>query len=205
MWVALTKVVNDLPEEARTLLFAFVAAFGGTEAGRRATRDLGKALGLRDVDNAIHTLIEYELMQSFETITMPEHSDRHRLRIHTLLRVYLSTHIAELDWEERTSQARDAVTAFYAKYITRYDERDPERTTQRALSPDAENITNALEWAISHNQHEHVVGLAHGMRRFWHDRWLNDKTQRYMPTAISSAKLLANRARQAKNMSEEET
>lgn len=204
VWVALTTIVNDLPEEARILLFAFVAAFGGTEAGRRATRALGQALELQDVDNAIRALVQFELMQSFETTTMPEHSDHHRLRIHTLLRVYLSKRVAEPDWEARSTQAKDAVTAFYARYIKWYDHRDPARATQRALSPDAENMTNALEWAIRRNQHECVVALAHGMRRFWHDRWLNDKTLRYMPTAVASATLLADRARQAKRKSDEE-
>lgn len=197
VWVALTKVVNELPDEPRILLFAFVSAFGGTEAGRRATRAIGSALGLSDVDTAIHALVQNELMQSFETKTMPEHSDRHRLRIHTLLRGYLNKHLIELDWEERSNQARDALVTYYAvRYIKWYDDRpDPTRITQRALSPDADNITNALEWAVRRNQHEHVVALAHGMRRFWHDRWLNDKTQRFMPTAVASATLLANKAR----------
>ena len=200
VWVALTKVVNELPDESRTLLFAFVSAFGGTEAGRRATRAIGSALALNDVDNAIHALVQNELMQSFETKTMPEHSDRHRLRIHTLLRGYLIKRLNEFDWKEHSEQARDALAEFYAvRYIGWYDHPDPTRITQRALSPDADNITNSLEWAVRRNQHEYVVALAHGMRRFWHDRWLNDKTQRYMPTAVASATELADRASHAKD------
>lgn len=205
VWVAMTKVVNDLPNESRTLLYAFVSAFGGTEAGRRATIAIGEALDLKEVNIAIQGLVQDQLMQSFETPTMPEHSDHQRLRIHTLLRVYLTKRLSDLDWETYGATARDALATFYAvKYIKWYDDRpDPERVTQRALSPDADNITNSLEWAVRRNQHEYVVALAHGMRRFWHDRWLNDKTQRFMPTAVTSATLLAKRAGDAKRKVEE--
>src|SRR5260221_1068683 len=153
----MTTVVNHLPQDSQTLLFAFVAACGRTEMGRRATRALGQKLELHHVDAAIHTLVTRELMKGFETETMLEGSDRHRLRIHTLLHGYISQQLDDPEREAVRKQARNVITDFYASYITQYDRRGPSRETQRALSPDAINITHALEWAISNNKHRDVV------------------------------------------------
>lgn len=202
VWVANMTTVNALPSQARTLLFAF-GAFGTPEAGRNATRALGKAMGIEDVDDAIYTLARRQLMESFHTPTMPNDSDCYRLRIHTLLHVYIARQIAAPDWAEQHALAKDAVADFYTGYIRQYDHGDPTRSTQRALSPDADNITNALEWTIIRNDHAKVIALVHGMRRFWHDRWLNDKSLRYMPIAVSSAVLLADKARADGNASAE--
>lgn len=195
--VAHTATVKALPGDARELLYAF-AAFGTPEAGRIATHALGEALGVRDVDGAINTLVRHQLMESFETPTMPTDSDRQRLRIHTLLHAYIATHVSAPTWTEREAQAKGAIAAHFAGYIRRFDRRDPTRSTQRALSPDAKNIVCALDWAISHNQHAYVVALVHGMRRFWHDRWQNDKSLNYLPTAVESAELLAKNAGDAR-------
>lgn len=202
VWVANMTTVNALPPDARSLLFAF-GAFGSPEAGRNATRALGKAIGIEDVDRVIHILARRQLMESFHTPTMPDSSDCYRLRIHTLLHAYIAREITVPERADQYVRARDAVADFYADYIRQYDRGDPTRGTQRALSPDADNITNALEWAIVRNDHAKVTALVHGMRRFWHDRWLNDKSLRYMPIAVSSAVLLANKARADKNTTAE--
>lgn len=204
VWVANTTTVGALPPDARRLLMAF-GAFGTAEAGRNATCALGEAIGLSDVDDAIHTLVRRQLMESFDTPTMPDGSDRRRLRIHTLLRAYIAEQVTLPEQAEQYAQAKDAIADYYASYIHQYDHSDPTRRTQRALSSDANNITHALDWAITRNEHAKVTALVHGMRRFWHDRWLNDKSLAYMPTAVSSAALLAERARAEKNAAEEKT
>lgn len=202
VWVATETAVESLPDETRQLLIAF-SAFNTTEAGRDATHSLGETLGLDDVDKAIHTLVQRQLMESFHTPTMPNDSDCHRLRIHTLLHVYIAQIAATPEWTEHCTRGKDAIASHFARYIQQYDRHDPSRSTQRVLSPDANNIVHALDWAISRNQHEQVISLVHGMRRFWHDRWLTNQSLFYMPTAVLSAQLLASQARDAKNAAQE--
>ena len=201
VWAAITTTVNALPPDARRLLFA-IGAFGTEEAGRPAVQRVGMSLDLSDTDGSIRTIVQRELMESFETSTMPSDSDRNRLKIHALLHVYIARSLASSAWADDQRVAKDAIASYYAEYSQRYDRSDPSRNTQRALTPDAANITHALDWAIERNQHAIVTILTHSMRRYWYDRWQNETSLRYLPTGVDAAELLVSRARLAKNDAE---
>jgi tetratricopeptide (TPR) repeat protein len=202
VWVAHTTTVDALPDEARRLLFAF-GAFGTEEAGRRAVYVLGERLSLLDTHGAIHILVRHQLMESFHIATMPDGSDSHRLRVHTLLHAYIAKRVGAPEWAEHYARAKDIIAEHYAEFVPQYDQHDPTRRAQRALTADSENIVRALDWAIDHRKHVVVATLAHAMRRFWHDRWLNENTLRYMATAVESAEWLANEARLVRDSSRE--
>lgn len=207
VWFALRAILKDLGEhnpEACRLLFALVVAFNNVDAGRLATRALGDALGLHNKDGAIYELLRRELMVSHDIADMPPGSDRHRLRIHTLLLGYVSNASEKPEWAETVVQGRNAAATFYAGYVRKYDHRDFKRDDQRILGPDEDAIIYSLDWAITNQQHENVVALAHGMRRFWLDRWRNDLTEKYMLAARDSATQLSDRARQERNTTEEQ-
>ncbi len=203
VFYALDTSFRALSDDAQRLLVGFVVAFAHGEAGRRATRFLGDALGIYDKDGAIHMLVSRQLMDSSLKTTMPAGSDHYRLHIHSLLLGYIRYLVDQHDWSTEVGLARDGAARFYAKYVRRYGVRDPERTYQKALEPDAGAISRSLEWAVDHNQHQEVSSIAHGMRRYWHDLWLSGESERFLTTAKESARLLADEARRQRNVSEE--
>lgn len=198
VFMALETVVTDLNLDSRRLLYAFVAAFRSVDAGRLATRALGAALELRNVDGAIFDLLNHRLMESKDDVKIPR-GDRHRLQIHTLLLGYVSNVLERPEWEALCVSACDAAATFYARYSSGYDVSDPARKVQMILERDADNITRSLIWAIDHQQNANVVAIARGMRRYWHDRWLTETAEQLMPKAIDSATALVNAAKQAKD------
>ncbi len=64
-----------------------------------------------------------------------------------------------------------------------------------ALDQDILNISASLEWAYEHNQNELVVAICSSMQYLWSDRWLTDRSLRYLPWAIDAAKVISQKTK----------
>ncbi|MEO7076422.1 MAG: NB-ARC domain-containing protein, partial [Ktedonobacterales bacterium] len=171
--------LDTLPADAQQL-FAGLAVFATPECGRQAALAVGRGLGQSHPEQSLHLLLTRALVDPSNDETLPQDSDRERLRMHPLLRA-----LAE-DLYHRWPQAeQDAAALVAAQYLANYAE--THQTADSVLAADEGNLSGALEWAHAHDHPEVVVDLAHGMRKFWDVRGRYGEGMRYLTWAIGEA------------------
>jgi tetratricopeptide (TPR) repeat protein len=204
---ALTLRVPDAPEAVITvfetsyraldpdaeLLFAALAAFAppeltqeiatelrlalAPEFGRQAALALGRGLALADPEAAVDLLVARALADASTINTMPEGSDRERLRLHPLIQAFAQSLFTaappEGEWTEDQRQAAyQALAEHYADYTG--------SVPYLALAPDEVNIAGALEWAHAHSQDELLAAICDGMHEFWRNTGRTTAALRYL-------------------------
>jgi tetratricopeptide (TPR) repeat protein len=130
----------------------------------------------------VDLLLRRALLDPANDPSMPEDSDRERLRLHPLLRELA----ADLLDTDTTPGAHDAaalaLASFYAKYVI--------ATPDAALGPDAATIAGALEWSYASApdavRDPLVALLSVGMDLYWRDRGRTTASLRYLPWGIAA-------------------
>lgn len=179
--LAFAKSTEALPNDARWL-FAALAAFPTVEFGRRAALALAKAAGLSDPETSLNLLVLRKLVEASTKETIPEDSDRERLRLHQLMRSFAHDHFDQ--WpEEQRRNAKYTLTSYYAWYSN--------QAPETALGADESNIVKLLEWAEESGEEELIVELCAGMAGFWRDEWHTSGGLRYLPWGLAAANKLA--------------
>ena len=107
--------LDALPPETRRL-FVALAAFATEEFGRQAAVAVGASLGLAQPEAGVNLLVLRALLDPSTDETLPEASDRERLRLHPLLRAYAVTQLATWPDTDRDA-ASEAIARHYAAYI----------------------------------------------------------------------------------------
>ncbi|HEV2460689.1 MAG TPA: NB-ARC domain-containing protein, partial [Ktedonobacterales bacterium] len=156
---SLALSLESLSTDAQRL-FAALAAFATPDCGRQAVLALGTHLGQERPERSIHLLVVRALVEPTTSGTLPEHSDRERLRLHPLLRA-----LAELLFRQWPPGEHDAAAQAVAHHFAVYAE--DHQYDIAALAADEGNMVGALEWAHTHGQEPLVARLAHGLRQLW--------------------------------------
>jgi tetratricopeptide (TPR) repeat protein len=151
--------------------------------GRQAVIALAAGLGLPAPERAVDLLVRRALLDLATDQTMPEGSDRERLRLHPLLRELAAEHLDDAT----QAAAAQAIATFYAGYAN--------AAPDTALSPDAGTIAGTLEWVSAASsaslpddmRDSLVAALCSGMRQFWRDRSRTHESLRYLPWGVTAA------------------
>ncbi len=173
--------LDALPPETRRL-FVALAAFATEEFGRQAALAVGTSLGLAQPESGLNLLVLRALLDASTDESMPEESDRERLRMHPLLRAYATTELTTWPEADR-AEVSQAIATYYAAYVG--------HTPERALTLDELNIAGALEWAHARGEDALVVALCLGMRSFWANRGRVAAIERFIPLGVASAQAIA--------------
>lgn len=167
------------------------------EFGRRAAAAVGEALKLPEPNRAVDLLLRRALLDKYTDETLPEGTDRERLRFHSLLREVA----AELLDDTTRDAASLAIAAFYADHISRLfaDYVADGNVLNKTLATDAGNIAGTLEWvhecSPDSDRDALVAHICEGMRNFWRDRWRTLDSLRYLPWGIKAARTIASQLR----------
>ncbi|HEX6121718.1 MAG TPA: tetratricopeptide repeat protein, partial [Ktedonobacterales bacterium] len=183
---AFARSIEKLPEGARRL-FAALAAVPTAEFGRGAALALAGGITPPVGETALDLLVRRALAEAALDTTMPEGSDRQRLRLHLLMRAYATREFAKWAEKERRA-ASSALATFYAGYAN--------ETEDRALGPDEENITGMLEWAHAQGEDGLVAELTWGLAQFWRDTGRTKAALTYLPVGIQAAEAIADQTRE---------
>jgi tetratricopeptide (TPR) repeat protein len=173
--------VAALPRDAARLFYN-LAAFSTPDFGRRAVLALGEALGFASTSNLVGLLISRSFLAAATNESMPEASDRERLRLHQLLAT-LAKEVWDLWTKEEQAPAQLGLARYYAPYCN--------QVLDSALESDERNITGSLEWAITHDLSSLFVELCHGMCQFWLTRGKTPVRISFLKSALIVAKHLA--------------
>lgn len=183
---AFASSVESLPKDAR-MLFAALATFATPEFGRQAAVALAEGLDLARPEYTVDLLVRRALADNALSASMPEQSDRERLRLHPLLYAYANYLLTQPPLTDTTRRAAQlAVARWYAAYAG--------ATLAPALVADEENIGGALHGAHAQTNDALVVALATAMRAFWRERSRNRERRRYLPWGIAAAERIADRS-----------
>ncbi len=181
----LGQTLDGLPEDPRRLIIG-LAVFGTEEAGRNAVRALARGIGIEDPEDAIYALAQRLLVTLFRTETMLPGSDQDRVQVHPVWQQLIAQRMSS--WSTADVQtAYTAVASYYDDYLKTVHE--------SGLSADERNITHILDWAIASTDNTAIAHLAYGMRIYWQNRWLTDKSRKYLPYGIEAAETLAKQTR----------
>lgn len=177
--LAFEESTKRLPAEAMRL-FAALAAFATPEFGRNAALFVGETLGLEHPEPILRVLLRRALVDAAVDTTLPEGSDRERLRIHPLVKAHANSLLAG-----------DREVAFYA--ITKYYGRYTNQITYKAFAPDEMNIMAALEWAVARKDDMAIIDISHGMRYYWLNHGQTAVAIHFLPLGAERARHLSER------------
>lgn len=180
------KSTQALPLEVKRL-FTAMAAFHSTELGRNAVVALARAFGLAKPEAGVDLLVRRALLDAFINTSMPEGSDRERLRLHRLLYALAASEFVQWSEEERDSSYAN-IAYYYASYISKTFVNE---TSSRALIYDENNSIVAIEWAYARLQGHLMVFLCTFMGRFWRDLGHTNYSLYYLPLSIIAAEGVA--------------
>jgi tetratricopeptide (TPR) repeat protein/transcriptional regulator with XRE-family HTH domain len=169
--------IEGLPADARRL-FVALAGFATPAFGRRAALGLAVGLDLPTSEANLNLLVLRALLGASTNESMPETSDRERLRLHPLLRAFAVAELTRQTEAERHG-GQLAIASYYAHYVN--------EAGDKALDPDEDNIVGALEWAHAHQHEDLVAGICAGMRLFWRHRGRIAQSLRYLPWGAAAA------------------
>jgi hypothetical protein len=177
-----------LPEDARRL-FATLAAVATAECGRQAVAALAAALDILSGRATIDALVRRALADAAVNESMPQESDRERLRLHALLRAFAAEAFAPWPAEQQ-AQAYAALAAHYTDYAN--------PTEDLALAPDEANITGALEWLHANAADDPDPDLVtarncSGMANCWRETGRTQAGLTYLPWGTAAAERVAER------------
>jgi tetratricopeptide (TPR) repeat protein len=162
-------------------LFAALSVFRTVEFSRRAALALAKALALTKSQENLDVLVLRGLLDASTRADMPEESDRERLRMHPLLRTFAASRFYQWTEQERIIAHR-AIANYYSIYVN--------KAPIESLGVDETNITGSLEWSYDWEEHELVVSLCSGMKRFWNERGRTAESLRYLPWGMLAAEAI---------------
>ncbi|MGH2485802.1 MAG: tetratricopeptide repeat protein, partial [Ktedonobacterales bacterium] len=185
--LVLGRSVEALPDDAR-ILFAALAAFATNDFGRQAALSVAAQLGVGDPDAAVDTLVRNALLDTALDATLPEGSDRERLRLHPLLRAYAAEQFGKQAEQERETTYQ-AIATHYARYVEHISDSG---ITDLVLVSDETNLNDALERAHTSGEDDTVANLCDGLRQFWRDHGRTKEALAYLPWGIAAADLMAS-------------
>src|SRR5262249_51565801 len=144
------------------ILFVLVAALAAPDLGRQATLAIAAGCGVQDPVHALDVLVGRALLTIVRDDTMPQNSDRDRVRIHPQLQAF-----GKQRYSKRSQRERERAEAARARYFARY----VVGTADEALIPDEAQFIAALTWAHAHRRRrrtrELLAALAWGTRYYW--------------------------------------
>lgn len=205
--VAFTKSFEAIPTDAQRV-FTALALFSSLDCGREAVLALAEAVAVDRSEESVNALVLRSLVRGQVNDTMPEGSDRQRIRTHPLLHAF-----AEGQLSAWSSQERDTVFGAAAEHYIHYLSRvfgavrarletetqlDFASQVRLAIAPDADNIGRVIEWAVSndHNDDEQkkrdgiLFSLCTFMQDYWSYSGLNAILLKYAPVGLEAAQRL---------------
>ncbi len=176
--------IEALPRELQ-LFFSALAVFPAPDFGWRAAIAAGAALSLNaeTSNDALTNFSQRALVRVTCDATMSASGDRERIRMHPLLKGYLSERFADLSIDQQHHIAH-VVAIWQGEYAETVPDAD--------LIPDLANIERAIDWAHTEGEDQIVARITTRMSDFWQGRNATTEPKRYLPWAIEAAQRLVD-------------
>ena len=178
---AFVRSIEALPRDAQRF-FSALAAFPTGEFGRSAALSFGEGMGFAASETYLHLLIVRAVVDASLDASMPEGSDRERLRLHPLLRSLAAAHFQTWPQERRLSSWL-SVSDYYCRYVR--------NALDAALAKDENNIIGSLDWASASGHKEAEATLGAGMWQYWRARSRTQDRLRYLKRCLEAADAIA--------------